>query len=186
VRRRAAAACATAATLTVVPAAWAHVTVTPPSVEEDTTARVDLVTPNERPGHETVRLTVRVPGELRIVSATAPDGWVVVQSATTATWSGGAIAGEDSVRFPVQLHGVGPAGDVRLTARQVYEDGHVEQWRPAVVVRPATGAAAPRSHLGRGVVAGLVGVGVIAVSLLALHRLRRPRRARHDGGATRL
>jgi uncharacterized protein YcnI len=175
VTTRAAAVLSAGIALLAAPVSWAHVTVAPPAVEEDTTALVTLVTPNERPGHETVRLTVRVPGALEIVSATAPDGWVVVASARTATWTGGRIEGEDVVEFPVRLHGVGPAGNVSLTARQLYEDGHVDQWRPAASVLPATGADAPRSHVGRGIVAALVGVTVIAGSLVALHRLRRPR-----------
>jgi hypothetical protein len=173
-KRGAAAVAATGAVLALVaPSARAHVTVSPPSVEEDATSPVTLVTPNERAGHETVRLVVEVPAELEIASADAPDGWSVTMTARTATWSGGAISGGDTVEFPLELHGLGPAGAVELVARQGYEDGAEVTWKAALTVLPASGADAPRSHLGRALVAAAAGILVVGGSLAALHRLRR-------------
>lgn len=134
---------------------------------------VALGTPNEREGHTTVGLAVDVPPQVEIASAVAPAGWVVEHSARTVTWSGGAIAGEDAVEFPLELRGLGPVGAVALEARQRYEDGIETTWQPEVTVTLAAGDAAPPSHLGRAAVAAVAGLVVVAGSLLLVHRLRR-------------
>jgi Domain of unkown function (DUF1775) len=153
--------------------AAAHVTVVPASVEVGATGFVQLVTPNERPGHTTVRVTVDVPKELEIVSARAPAGWIVERTTRTATWSDGSIAGTDTVQFPLELRGLGPAGAVELSARQRYEDGADVDWQAALTVLPATGALAPPSHGERAVIAGVVGLVLVAGGLAVLHLLRR-------------
>jgi uncharacterized protein YcnI len=175
--QRAACLAAAAAALTLAPAALAHVTVSPATVEEDTTASVVLVTPNEREGHETVRLTVDLPGQVEAVAATAPAGWVVRRTRTRVTWSGGRIRGTDTVEFPLRLHAVGPAGRTQVASSQAYEDGSVVRWQAELTVLPATGSVAPRSHVRRAVLAGVVGIGLIGASLLVLHLLRRPPRS---------
>jgi hypothetical protein len=95
------------------------------------------------------------------------------------SWSGGRITGESSVSFAVTLRGIGPAGAVTLDARQGYEDGATVPWRASLTVLPATGSGAPREHPGRAILAAVVGVAVVAGSLLAVHRLRR--RSLQDG-----
>lgn len=173
-RARAALACAiVGTTLAVVPVAAAHVTLSPAAVEAGTTARILVSTPNERPGHETVRVTVDVPPQVEIASAQAPAGWLVEHTDRTATWSGDRISGEETVDFPVELHGLGPAGAVEVTANQDYEDGAKVTWQASLTVLPAEGAAAPQSHAGRAVVAAVTGLVLVAGGLAVLHRLRR-------------
>jgi uncharacterized protein DUF1775 len=164
---------ATAAALALVPAAVAHVTLSPPAVEAGTTARIVVSTPNERPGHETVRVTVDMPPQVEIASAQAPPGWIVEHSDRNATWSGDRISGTATVEFPLELHGLGPAGAVYVTARQHYEDGADVTWQANLTVLPAEGAAAPRSHAGRALVAGIAGIVLVGGGLAVLHRLRR-------------
>jgi hypothetical protein len=169
---RRAAAIAFALALAAAAPVAAHVTVSPPAVSEDATDAVVLVTPNERPGHETTRLDVSLPRELEVVSAEAPAGWKVETATRTVTWSGGTIRDQDTVSFPVTLHGVGPAGAVTLDVRQGYEDGATVPWQASLTVLPASGASAPRSHPGRALIAAVIGVGIVGASLVVLRRLR--------------
>jgi hypothetical protein len=142
-------------------------------VPENGTVVVALEMPNERDGHTTVALAVELPSEVEIVSAVAPAGWVATHTPRTVTWSGGAITGTGAVEFPLELRGLSPVGAVELEARQRYEDGTEMIWRPELTVLPASGDAAPRSHLGRAAVAAVAGLAVVAGSLLLVHRLRR-------------
>ena len=119
------------------------------------------------------RLTIDVPAELEIVSAQAPAGWLVERTARSANWSGGRLEGDSSAGFPLELRGIGPAGQVELVARQRYEDGTEVTWRPPLTVLPASGAATPNSHLGRALVAGIFGLLVVAGSLAIMQRLRK-------------
>jgi hypothetical protein len=164
------------ATLAVAAAASAHVTVSPASVTEGVTSQLTLVTPNERPEHATTRLDVVLPAEVEIVSAEAPPGWQVRYTPRTVAWSGGAIRGDDAASFPLTLRGIGPAGAVTLDAVQGYEDGATVPWRASLTVLPASGADAPREHPGRALLAAVVGVAIVAGSLVLVHRLRRPTR----------
>jgi hypothetical protein len=172
-RRVFAASTVVAATLVLASHAAAHVTVSPPSVFEDAASDVLLVTPNERRDHVTTRLQVEVPAQIEIVAATAPEGWSVEHTTRRVTWSGGTIAGEEAVSFPVTLRGIGPAGATALGVVQGYEDGATVPWQAELTVLPASGADAPREHPGRALLAAVIGVCVVAVSLVVLHRLRR-------------
>jgi hypothetical protein len=173
VRALALAPLVTGAALAAASAAAAHVTVSPAAVTEGVTSRVTLLTPNERPRHATTSLAVELPVEVAIVSADAPPGWRVSHTSRTVTWTGGAIRGEASASFPLTLRGIGPAGAVTLDADQGYEDGATVPWKASLTVLPASGADAPREHPGRALLAAVVGVAVVAVSLVVVHRLRR-------------
>ena len=66
-----------------------------------------------------------------------------------------------------------------FSAEQLYSDGETVGWQTTVSVLPSPGPSAPsEQHLGRAVVAGLVGLAGLALvgaSLAVLHRVRRRR-----------
>ena len=163
---------ATAAALALPCLAEAHVTVKPPFVNDGVETEIAFQTPNERAPHATVSLSTTAPPGVRIVSASAPPGWHATATASTATWSGGRIDGLRVVSFPLRVEPRVRAGTVQFTSAQGYDDGATVRWKVDLIVLPATGAAAPRQHLGIALAVGVVGV-VIAGSLLALRPLRR-------------
>jgi hypothetical protein len=155
----------------------AHVTVIPISAEQNVATPLELEAPNER-AQPMTGLTLDVPASVELLAAGAPLGWRVATAAHRAAWSGGALGREQAARFPVTLRPRGQAGTIRLTAVQRYEDGATVTWRPLLTVLPASGEAAPSSHVERALVAAGVGIVLVAGSLLLVHRLRRRSPAR--------
>lgn len=171
--RRALLATAAAGAILAPPAA-AHVTVSPAGVEIGATQRVALEVPNERDAAATTTVVLEVPPSLEVVGAEPPDGWTVSHDSGGATWTENRIEGADVVDFTVDLRPVGPAGSVSLDIRQGYDDGSKVTWTPSLTILPAA-SAVPKQHLGRALVASVAGLGIVAGSLLVLHRMRRGR-----------
>ncbi len=173
-RRLLAATTALAAAVAFHPfAAGAHVTISPPFVEDGVETDVSLTVPNERPPHATVAVAVDVPAGISIVSAAgAPGGWNAVVDGSTVTWSGGRIEARDELLLPVRLLAKTRAGTTSLVSRQTYDDGASVRWTADLNVLPASGAAAPGERPWAAIVAAIVGVVVIAGSLLAVRLLR--------------
>ena len=163
---------ATAAGALLAPPASAHVTTRPAGIEADAPATVTLEVPNERDEGTTTRLVLTVPERVEIEAAEAPAGWTVTHDDERATWTGGAIGGNDLVEFTVKLLAHGPAGSVALDVRQGYDDRTEAAWTTPFTILPA-GDAAPKQQLGRALVASVVGVFVVAGSLALLRRNRR-------------
>jgi hypothetical protein len=87
-------------------------------------------------------------------------------------WSDGRIAGEGVVRFLVDVTVRTEPGQVVFLATQTYEDGKTVRWSVPLTVVPGPAAEPPPQHLRRALTAGVVGLLVIAGSLLALGRAR--------------
>ena len=153
--------------------AWAHVTLTPPFVEADATTTVSFEMPNERPPHATTSLEVKAPPGVEFASATPPAGWKLQLEHDRARWTGGRIEGQRTVAFRLVVTARTRAGTEIFRATQGYDDGESVRWDAGLTVLPAAGAAAPSQHLDRALLAGGVGLVVIAVSFLALRLLRR-------------
>ena len=164
---------ATVAALVLPTLAAAHVTVAPPFVNAGVETEIALQTPNERAPHATVSLSTTAPPGVRIVSASAPPGWSASVSGSTATWTGGRIEGNQVVAFRIRIDPLVPAGTVKFTSVQGYDDAETVRWKVDLSVLPATGAAAPKQHIGTAIIAGVAGVVVIGASLLALRAIRR-------------
>ncbi len=64
-------------------------------------------------------------------------------------------------------------GTTSLASRQSYDDGASVRWTADLNVLPATGSAAPGERPWAAIVAAVVGIVVIAGSLLAVRLLRR-------------
>ncbi len=153
--------------------AHAHVTIAPPFVEDGATTEIVFETPNERPPHATTTLSVTAPDGIAVVSATAPAGWLAAVDGSTVTWSGGRIEELAAVKFPMRVVAHVRAGTYRFGAVQTYDDGATVDWKADLAVLPATGSAAPKQRPWAAVAAALVGIVVIAASLVGVRVLRR-------------
>lgn len=162
-----------AACLVVAPAASAHAQFTPAALNANVETVIQVEVPNERRGHATTGLTLRFPPGIDVIAATGPSGWTAAVDGGTALWSGGRVEGEKVVTFSVTLRTGLRADTYEIEARQLYEDREHVDFAPKLTVLPATGYAAPRQHLGRAVIAGVVGLIVVAASLLGVRYLRR-------------
>ncbi len=89
------------------------------------------------------------------------------------TWSGGRIESRDELVLPLRVLARTRAGTTSLVARQTYDDGASVRWAADLNVLPATGSAAPGERPWAAIAAAIVGVVVIAGSLLAIRVLRR-------------
>jgi hypothetical protein len=159
----------------LIPAvAAAHVTIAPPFVDDGVESTISFQTPNERPPHATISLSVRAPPGVSIVSASgAPAGWHATISGSQVTWTGGRLTGRTTTNFPLQITPKVRAGTVSFTAAQRYDDKGTVRWKTDLSVLPASGAAAPKQHPWTAVIAAIVGALVIGGSLVAVRYLRR-------------
>ena len=165
-------AAAVTVVLVLAPSAAAHITISPPFVEDGTEAVISFSVPNERASHATVAVAVSVPTGISIIAATAPSGWSTVVDGSTVTWSGGRIESADTVVLPLRVLARIRAGTVFFSTRQTYDDGASVRWNADLSVLPATGAGAPNERPWAAILAGLVGIMVIAGTLLAVRLLR--------------
>jgi len=153
--------------------ASAHVTITPPFVEDGVRTEIVFETPNERPPHATTTLAVTAPNGVAIVSATAPAGWLATVAGSTVTWSGGRIEGRAAVTFPMRIVAHVEAGTYRFGAVQTYDDGATVDWKADLAVLPAAGTAASEQRPWGAVVAAIAAIAVIAASVVGVRLLRR-------------
>jgi uncharacterized protein YcnI len=162
------------ATLWLAAAARAHVTVMPAFAASGGEVIVTVDTPNERAGAPMSALAVTLPAGLRAEPADQPEtpGWTLHAAGRTVSWDGGSLAPDASAQFKLRLEADGAPGAVSIRVEQRYADGRSVQWTPAFTVLPPAHEA-PSQHLGRALVAAVVGLAVIALSLVAVRRLRR-------------
>jgi hypothetical protein len=153
--------------------AQAHVTVTPPFVDADAKTTISFELPNERPLHSTISLEVKAPPGVELASAAPPAGWKLELTGARARWSGGRITGQRTVAFPLSVTARTRAGTENFKITQGYDDGEAVHWDTGLTVLPAAGNKAPSQHLDRALVAGVVGLVVIAASFLVLRLVRR-------------
>ena len=153
--------------------ALAHVTLSPAFVEIGVSTTVRFEAPNERNGRETTSLRVEAPPGIELGLLDAPPGWKLALSEQVATWTGGRIGGAEVVAFPLEVTARTGTGLETFRAVQGYDDGESVRWEPTLTFLPAPPDEAPSQLLGRALLAGTVGLGVIALSLLVLWRTRR-------------
>jgi uncharacterized protein YcnI len=164
---------AVCASLGLVQRADAHVTLEPAFVEADARTRIVFETPNERAPHATTSLLIEAPAGVELAAEDAPRGWRLELDGGRARWTGGRIEGTAVVAFPLAVTARTRAGTVSFFARQGYDDGETVRWSANLTVLPAAASDAPSQRLDRALAAAAVGLIVIAVSFLALRRLRR-------------
>jgi len=153
--------------------AGAHLTLRPPSLTagEEVLLTIDL--PNERQAAMT-GASVRLPSGVELLEALSAVGWTGVASGNEARWSGGRAGPGVVASFTVRVRATAEPGPAAFSAEQLYADGETVGWQTTVSVLPPPGPSAPsEQHLGRAVVAGLVGLALVGASLATLHRRRR-------------
>ena len=161
---------AAAVALLVPAAAYAHVTIQPPFVEDGVETEISFQTPNERPPNETISLSVKAPPGISIDSASSPPGWTADVKGSSVTWTGGRLVDRTTTSFPVHVTAKVRAGTYSFAATQKYSDNAEVKWDTALSVLPASGAQAPKEHPW-----AAIGVGIIVVlsTLVGLYFLRR-------------
>jgi len=146
--------------------AYAHVTVLPAFLEDGQRSTLTFTAPNERPPHSVTRLTVTFPAGFELTADPATAGWSLAVVPGKAVWSGGVTRPHEIGRFRLEAKtSLAPTGMV-LEAVQRYDDGGAVHWTIPFTVLPA--ARAPKQHLVGALIAGIVGVLVIVVGLVAL------------------
>lgn len=165
-----AAACA----LVLASPAAAHVTVTPAFLAGGETTVLRFDAPNERESEPMTALAITLPAGLETNPSDQPvtDGWTLAISGNEAIWSGGSAAPGEPAVFELRVRAAGEPGAVTIEAEQRYESGASVSWTPSFTVLPAA-EESPSQHLGRALIATIVGIAVVAAGLLVLHRLRR-------------
>jgi uncharacterized protein YcnI len=154
--------------------ALAHVTIAPSYVDAGATSTITFETPNERPPHATISLSIEAPPGVAFSRVTPPAGWTLSLTTTSARWTGGRIGGRRTVGFPVRVLTRTRVGNQVFRAVQGYDDGRQVRWPATLSVLPATGAEASSQDRGRVIAASVAGLLVLAGSVLVLRRLRRP------------
>ena len=122
---------ATAVALLVPAAAYAHVTIQPPFVEDGVETEISFQTPNERPPNETISLSVKAPPGISIDSASSPPGWNADVSGSSVTWTGGRLVDRTTTSFPVHVTAKVRAGTYSFAATQKYSDNAEVKWNAA-------------------------------------------------------
>ena len=151
----------------------AHVTITPPFVNDGTETQISFATPNERAPHATIKVETTAPPGIEVVSASAPPGWLATINGQAVSWTQGRLTGTSTATFPLRVVAKVRAGTVAFTSAQTYDDGATVRWTSDLAVLPATGPAAPKQHPWGALIAASVGAIVIVLSLVVVRALRR-------------
>ena len=174
-RRLRAGLCALAAALLLAApaAAFAHAVVFPRRAEPGAYERYLLRVPNERPV-PTIRVEIRFPAGLRVVSFGDVPGWTVevkknaAGAVTGAAWSG-SLPAERFVEFPFVA--VNPQAGARLVwpVSQTYQGGERVEWNgPEDSKTPVSATEIGAADGGSGRTGTYLGGAALLVSLLAL------------------
>jgi periplasmic copper chaperone A len=160
---------ALAGALVAVPAASAHVTVNPRTVQADSFARFAIRVPDEADDAQTIKVTVQLPASVGFVSFQPKPGWertvtmvklakpitndegeTVTERIDTVTWEGGRIAPGEFDEFGMSAKVPAAQGKLVFPAVQTYSNGDVVRWigdpasdtpAPRVIVTPRAGDA---------------------------------------------
>jgi uncharacterized protein YcnI len=136
--------------LAAVPAAQAHIQVSPSEAAPGDAVKVTLLVPNEE-GKPATRIELKVPGNVLPFSYEDTPGWTrkVVAAANGSidriVWIG-SLPGENFVEFSFLAAMPEQPGDVSWKALQVYQGGEIVRWigppgsdQPAAVTKVAQG-----------------------------------------------
>ncbi len=156
--------------LLVIPAAGAHVTVSPRTLPANSFSSFAIRVPDEAPDAATTKVTVQLPADLGSVSFQPKPGWkrsvttvklakpittdegeTVTDRIATVTWEGGRIGPGEFDEFVLSGRAPGTRGTLIFPAVQTYSNGDVVRWigdpgadlpAPRVTVTPRAGQAA--------------------------------------------
>lgn len=167
-------AVAVAVSLALPATASAHGTVTPAFATSGREGTLTIEVVNERPDAAMSGLAVVLPQGLSAAADGQPatPGWKLRAAGRRAVWSGGSLPADRGAAFSLRVQAGGEPRGVAVRIEQRYGDGGVVAWQPSFTILPAA-ADAPSQYPGRALAAALVGLAVIAASIVAGRRLRR-------------
>jgi uncharacterized protein YcnI len=122
------------ATLLLAAPAAAHVTVSPDTVKAGSFKKLEIRVPSESPTENIVEVSVQMPGGVTEVEALDLDGgWSAdVEEeggeVRTVTWTGGRIAPNAVLEFPIRVRIPRGADDLTFKAVERYDGGKVSRW----------------------------------------------------------
>jgi len=144
-----------------VPAARAHGTLSPATVQAGSVQRFELTVPNDRLDADILGVALELPGGIEIESAEARQPrWSVVWDEGSVSWRGGPIArgSAETFAFTATLPAEGVAEFVLV---ETYDDGAATPFPIAVSVTTAETAAAGGSS-------DTLAAAALVIALLAL------------------
>ena len=119
--------------------AFAHVIVTPATVQTAAWQTFNVSVPNEKTD-PTIRISLNLPAGLQHVSPSVKPGWDITATSSNITWSNGSIGVgmRDDFTFSAQV----PSSPTTLEwkAYQTYADGTVVSWDEPASSKAAEGA----------------------------------------------
>jgi uncharacterized protein YcnI len=155
----------------VVPAgaapALAHEEISPSTLAVGKPVFLTLTAANEKSANLT-KVTLNAPQGVDFGAATlAPSGWSTAKTATTITWTGGAVASNTFESWGFEIEGADQPGALTYTVKLAYADGTNED--ATVLVTATTAAkASGASSSGSGRANLALGLGVIALVAAAV------------------
>jgi hypothetical protein len=113
--------------------------------------------------------SITVPAGLEIEHAHAADGWKESLEGSTATWTGGSLAADETISFGATVAAETEPGVAEVLARQTYADGGVVRWQVRLTITPTE--ESPSQNLALAGAVALIGaLLVVAIAMVAWRR----------------
>jgi len=160
-----------AAALGAAGVASAHVVPVPQFLPTGVVTTLDFAVPNERP-EPMSGVIISAPAGFRIVQAHPVAGWTATLDGSTSTWRGGPLAHLSIETFRLDVDVAADPGPATLDTVLLYPSGARVSWPATLTVVP--GHAGEETESGRwGVIAAIVGVGLLVAASIAVLAWRR-------------
>jgi Domain of unkown function (DUF1775) len=156
--------------------ASAHVVPVPHALPTGVVTTLDFAVPNERP-EPMSGVTVSVPAGLAIVRVHPTAGWTATLDGSTSTWWGGPLAHLSIENFRLDVDVTAPPGEATLDTLQLYPSGATASWPATLTVVPGPADEEAQS-VGWGVIAAIVGAGLLVAGCFVVLAWRRSPRSR--------
>jgi uncharacterized protein YcnI len=155
--------------LVLVPAAAAHVSVSPTLVDPGSSRLYTFTLPNDEGRSAITGLVVALPPGSEAQQAEAVSGWHATLTPSSVSWRGGRIPGGQFATFVLRAVAPERPGSILFVARESFADGTRLVVPNDVVVAPADSsvAASPQDKGARTLGNAALGVA-LAAALLAL------------------
>jgi len=149
----------------------AHVVPVPQFLPTGVVTTLDFAVPNERP-EPMSGVTISVPAGFQIVRARPTAGWTATVDDATSTWQGGPLAHLSIETFRLDVDVTAPPGLATLDTLQLYPSGARASWPATLTVVPGQVGEEAQSA-GWGVIAAIVGVGILVAGCIVVLAWRR-------------
>ena len=155
-----------AAALVASSAVSAHVVPVPQFFPTGVVTTLDFAVPNERP-EPMSGVVIGVPSGFRIVRAHHVAGWTATLAGPTSTWRGGPLAHLSIETFRLDVDVTANPGPATLYTVLLYPSGARVSWPATLTVVPGQAGEEAQGG-GWGVIAAIVGVGLLVTASIAV------------------